>query len=92
MKDGDRLNCPNCGAPIVNGKCDYCGAIFLDFANINVGDLTYLNVRINDKILFLKTVTNSVTLNMSSESCPVLEANFTIYEACDGEGLMDEYS
>lgn len=21
------MNCPNCGAPINNGKCDYCGTI-----------------------------------------------------------------
>lgn len=20
------MNCVNCGAPIINGKCDYCGA------------------------------------------------------------------
>lgn len=23
-------NCPNCGAPIVGNKCEYCGTIFKD--------------------------------------------------------------
>lgn len=23
-------NCPNCGAPIVGNKCEYCGTIFND--------------------------------------------------------------
>ena len=25
-----RSNCPNCGAPIVGNKCEYCGTIFND--------------------------------------------------------------
>lgn len=80
MKDGDRLNCPNCGAPIVDGKCDYCGAVFLDFANINVGDLTYLNIKIDGKIFFIKVRCNSVTLEMQYETLPNLTMDFSVFE------------
>lgn len=27
MRDGV-LNCPNCGAPVTGGRCEYCGTIF----------------------------------------------------------------
>lgn len=29
-------NCKNCGAPITNGKCEYCGTIYYDFTNLNL--------------------------------------------------------
>lgn len=25
----DAITCPQCGAPIVNDKCPYCGVVFL---------------------------------------------------------------
>lgn len=27
-------NCPNCGATVDNHKCNYCGAVFVDFMDI----------------------------------------------------------
>jgi len=32
----DKLNCPNCGAPITSSKCEYCGTVFHDFTNFNI--------------------------------------------------------
>ena len=29
------LNCPNCGAPITGERCEYCGAVFYDWATIS---------------------------------------------------------
>ena len=38
----DLLNCPNCGAPIVDDRCAYCGSVFLDICNVEPGTLVYL--------------------------------------------------
>ena len=26
-KDNNMTNCPNCGAPLVGGRCEYCGTL-----------------------------------------------------------------
>lgn len=44
-------NCINCGAPLHNGKCEYCGTEYTDTGNgikIN-GRETYFPVEINGK-------------------------------------------
>ena len=28
---GNRLNCPNCGAPITSKTCSYCGTTFINY-------------------------------------------------------------
>ena len=32
----EKLNCPNCGAPLVSEKCQYCGTLFYDFSAIEI--------------------------------------------------------
>ena len=43
----DLLNCPNCGAPIQNDICPYCGSVFLDWTTLDMGKPTF--VRIKDR-------------------------------------------
>ena len=40
----DRLNCPNCGAPITSTKCPYCGSVFFDFVTLDDGEQTYTQI------------------------------------------------
>ena len=35
IRAGDKLNCPNCGAPIEGEICQYCGTVFVDMAVID---------------------------------------------------------
>ena len=44
MRDGV-LNCPNCGAPVTGGRCEYCGTLFLDFGALSMDEPTYLRIR-----------------------------------------------
>lgn len=41
------LNCPNCAAPIIGDRCEYCGTLFLDFSYIPLDEPFYLRVRTN---------------------------------------------
>ena len=41
----DKLNCPNCGAPIRGVECEYCGTMFYDFASIDLDRPTYMRVK-----------------------------------------------
>ena len=40
------LNCPNCGAPIIDNICPYCGTYFYDFATLEIGKVGH--IKIND--------------------------------------------
>ena len=52
----DALNCPNCGAPITSAQCEYCGTLFYDFANVEMGKPTYLRLKIGDTLNIFKAV------------------------------------
>lgn len=43
-------NCPNCGAPIESHKCPYCGTVFYDFADFEVGKTAYIRLNINGNL------------------------------------------
>lgn len=55
----ERLNCPNCAAPITNGVCEYCGTQFYDFANIDIGKPCYLRIKHNNQIVTVKAITKN---------------------------------
>lgn len=40
----EKLNCPNCGAPIRGIECEYCGTMFYDFSSINLDRPTYIRI------------------------------------------------
>lgn len=60
----EKLNCPNCGAPITADKCEYCGTLFYDFANIEVGKPSYLRMKIGDTL----NIFRGVPINTEIES------------------------
>lgn len=41
-------NCPNCGAPVVSNKCDYCGTYIFDFSQISMGEACWISVDLGD--------------------------------------------
>lgn len=40
--------CPNCGAPVVSNKCDYCGTYIFDFSQISMGEPCWISVDLGD--------------------------------------------
>lgn len=51
-----KLNCPNCGAPIKGALCDYCGTVFYDLANVELGQKSFLRIKISGTVLVLEAV------------------------------------
>lgn len=62
MKKKEHLNCPNCGAPINGSKCDYCGSLFYDFANLEIHKPSYIRFKHGDTLNIFKAVTQNVTV------------------------------
>lgn len=48
------LNCPNCGAPIEDTKCPYCGSVFIDFASMDMDKPFYLRIKHDGKVMTCK--------------------------------------
>ena len=48
------LNCPNCGAPIEDTKCPYCGSVFIDFASMDMDKPFYLKIKHDGKVMTCK--------------------------------------
>lgn len=62
------LNCPNCGAPIAAEKCPYCGAVFLDFAAIQVGAPSFVKFKIDDAYVVTRLVVTALDIKPQCES------------------------
>lgn len=62
----DKLNCPNCGAPIIGVKCDYCGTLFYDFANMELNKANYLRMKIENNLWIFKAVPTEIELEHTS--------------------------
>ena len=71
----ERLNCPNCGAPITSEKCEYCGTLFYDFANIERDKPCYIRMRLGDitenGLLVFKAIPTDITIEHSCETVGV---------------------
>ncbi len=58
----ERLNCPNCGMPIVNTKCEYCGTVFYDFADLDLDAPSYVRVKRGNDIFVFKAKVNKFSV------------------------------
>lgn len=52
----EKLNCPNCGAPITSAQCEYCGTLFYDFANVEMGKPSYIRLKIGDTLNIFRAI------------------------------------
>ncbi len=57
-------NCPNCGAPVVSNKCDYCGTYIFDFSQIKMGEPCWISVDLgNDCKRLLHVILNNASVD-----------------------------
>lgn len=68
QKVKDRLNCPNCGAPIRGAECEYCGTLFYDFAQLEVGKAGYVRLKVGDNLLIFRALTTQVDIEQHNDS------------------------
>lgn len=62
-----KLNCPNCGAPITGDRCEYCGTLFYDFANIEIGEIGYFRMKIYDNLFIFRARVNNIEITKTYE-------------------------
>ena len=76
----EKTNCPNCGAPINQTICPYCGTAFYDFATLDDEKQTYIQAKIGGQLLMFRAKMNTVELEMYSyDELPELEISFTVF-------------
>lgn len=67
----DKLNCPNCGAPIdvETHKCPYCGTSYFDMSCIDFDEKTpiFLKLKIGDNYLTQKVIPTIGEITFTSE-------------------------
>ena len=64
----ERLNCPNCGAPITGTKCEYCGSLFLDFGSIEIGKPMWLRIKHNGELALVHVYPTNCRIKHSFDS------------------------
>lgn len=86
----DKLNCPNCGAPITDTTCPFCGSVFYDFATLDDSKPTYIRMRWNNTIITAKAVMRSAAINIEPDAFPVANIEFIVVPDEDGIMLKQE--
>ncbi len=78
-----KTNCPNCGYPIQGYKCEYCGTMFFDFTNMEMGKASYFRIkdeRCLNGILELKAIPSLASLSMAVDERPTFELELDVIE------------
>ena len=67
MEFNERLNCPNCGAPVTGEQCEYCGTIIYDFSVIDSEKPSYIKLKIHGKLYIFKALLSSIDMKLQNE-------------------------
>ena len=78
-------NCPNCGAPIEDVKCPYCGTILYDFAALDMDHATYVRLKIGEDVFTFHAVLGNTSVAMEPGSFP--ELTLILYAVPDENGV-----
>ena len=62
-------NCPNCGAPIEGAKCQYCGTLLLDFADIDIDKPTYVRIKLHNQVVMVKARVDNISFTEEGDDC-----------------------
>ena len=65
MKNHMIYNCPNCGAPIQDTICPYCGTIIFDFVNLEVGKTAYIRMKINNSLCVCQAILTNISIEQT---------------------------
>lgn len=67
--NGDRINCPNCGAPIDSVKCPYCGTTFWNITDIDPDKPTYIRIKIGDNYCIFNVIGQMTSIYQDVDEC-----------------------
>lgn len=63
----EKFNCPNCGAPITEERCPFCGTVFLDFAALQLGAPCYVKIKTEHGYLIVRIVITELNIEANTE-------------------------
>ena len=66
MEMNNITNCPNCGAPIQEDVCPYCGTVIWDFATIDLNRPRWVKVKLKGEIVIVRAILTNLTFDMQS--------------------------
>lgn len=84
------LNCPNCGAPINEEKCPYCGTLFVDFAAMDADQPFFIKIKQNGEVFIVKVKLDSAS--MHSEMMDYIGHDFRGYSFRRNTELTMEFT
>ena len=84
-----KLNCPNCGAPITDTTCPFCGSVFYDFATFDDRKPTYIRMNWNGQIITAKAVMQAASISMEPDAFPLMNIEFIAVP--DDAGVIFKY-
>lgn len=77
----DKLNCPNCGAPITATECPYCGTVFYDFTAMSFDKPAYIKAKVYDnQLIIARGVLSQFTLSSGydPDTCGTLDISMIL--------------
>ena len=87
-----KTNCPNCGAPIQNDHCEYCGALLVDVCCIPENEPFYLKfINSDGEVSIAKSLLKSVTVDPGDTSCLYVDGTPYLYTR-ESDTLHIEFS
>ena len=66
----ERHNCPNCGAPITETQCPYCGTVFYDFAALDSDKPTYIRMNWHGNQIVFRAIMRSAEIEVRDDPIP----------------------
>ena len=82
-------NCPNCGAPIQNERCDYCGTIMYDFSCIDISSPCYVKIKVGGRILQAKMYVGDLRTSFSKSAIEARSMNGELFSIPNTEVRVD---
>jgi len=76
----DKLNCPNCGAPITSSKCEYCGTVFHDFTNFNLYGKNIIRFNCNGKVIEAEVYSAMTEMIWETDGFPRMRMEFMVID------------
>lgn len=87
----EKTNCPNCGAPITSTVCPFCGTVFYDFTMLELGEPSYVRVKVGEKIIDCHVMITEMNMTMNYDSAAEMDIRFIILpDDCGVEFMKQE--
>lgn len=82
-------NCPNCGAPIGSHKCPYCGTVFYDFADFEVGKTAYIRLNVNGNLNVFRALLTDLEVVQDTDNYMYFDNMPVAYKKSETRLTMD---